>query len=275
MSYEPFQIHRDELLQLNAWEKDYPGIAAGFTTKKGGFSKGDFSALNLGLHVNDDPGIVRINRDKIAEIVGFPASVWTCSEQVHENRIYEVTSVDKGKGVYSYKEGIPATDGLYTKESGIMLALLYADCVPLYFMAPSHHLIGVAHAGWKGTVKDIAGEMVRAWGEEYDVAPGEILAAVGPSIGSCCYAVDDRVIDQVNQVYPAADGYAYQKIGEGQYSLDLKLLNKLLLIQAGVPQSNITASGYCTSCENSLFFSHRRDQGKTGRMLSYIGYKER
>lgn len=268
-----FSQTSEAVLKINTWKDIAPEVVAGFTTKQGGFSNLPFFSFNLGLHVEDEIGLVSLNRKKLSNEIGFTTSNWVCSEQIHDNKIVEVTKQHLGKGVFTYEDSIKNTDGLYTKETNVLLTLCFADCVPLYFLAPKRSIIGAAHAGWKGTVKDIAGEMIRTWGCDENVDPRDIFVVIGPSIGKCCYIVDSFVIDAVNKVLNINQITPYALISDGQYSLDLKMLNQLLLVQAGVPHENIQVSSYCTSCENDLFFSHRRDKGRTGRMASFIGLR--
>lgn len=273
---EPFQFqHVESLLFLRPWMELSDKLVVGFTTKNGGFSKEDYETLNLGLHVQDKPSIVVANRQTVADQLKMPLSKWVCAEQVHKNLIMKVTEADSEKGVYDYKEGIPQTDGIYTNRKELLLTLCFADCVPLYFFAPKHGMIGLAHAGWKGTVEDIGGEMIKRWTEE-GIPLNDIYAAIGPSIEGCCYIVDDRVINLVKNVLGVEnDGSPfYTVVSEGQYSLDLKEVNKHLLQKAGVQEAQLLVSELCTSCREDVFFSHRRDGGRTGRMLSFIGYRE-
>ncbi|WP_456275572.1 peptidoglycan editing factor PgeF [Bacillus sp. AK128] len=271
---EPFQLVQNEFLTIPNWHKEFPHLTVGFTTKNGGYSNKPFSTFNLGLHVNDLKESVLQNRQRLSEILQFPLTAWVCSEQVHDHHIKKVTKADIGKGIYAYEEGIPNTDGVYTNEPNLLITSVYADCVPLYFHAPEKGLIGLAHAGWKGTVKEIANRMIKCWVEDEGVAVEEIQVAIGPSIHQCCYIVDDRVIHEVKKTLTSGDPLPYKEISKGQYSLDLSNLNKLLLLKAGVLEDKIQLSLRCTSCEEQLFFSHRRDSGKTGRMMSFIGYKE-
>lgn len=265
---EIFRPAGEALLMLNKW----PDVIAGFTTKQGGFSKPPFASFNLGLHVGDDASFVGRNRRKLAEQLSVPLEKWVCCEQTHDSRIEKVTVRDAGKGALRLETAIADTDGLYTKETGILLALCFADCVPLYFVAPKHGMIGLAHAGWKGTVKNIAGNMVRLWHEREGIPLEEIVIVIGPAIGSCCYVVDDRVVDAAQKVLGTGEVLPFREVSVGQYALDLKELNRLLLIKEGV--QHIQVSHYCTSCETNLFFSHRRDNGRTGRMMAFIGRKE-
>ncbi|MFD3448057.1 peptidoglycan editing factor PgeF [Microbacteriaceae bacterium 4G12] len=270
MKKEPFE-YKDGILHLKAWENN-TYLTAGFSTREGGVSQSPYTSLNLGLHVKDDKQAVHENRRILALGLHFPLHTWICSEQVHDNKVAKVSATDKGKGVFSYEDGIRGTDGIYTDESNVLLTSCYADCVPLYFYAPSHHLIGLAHAGWKGTVKGIALEMIQTWVHDEHVPLSDIHVAIGPAISSCCYVVDERVMDAVRQVLQGP--IPFTTVSEGQYALDLQEVNRLLCVQAGIQEDHIVVSSYCTSCEEQLFFSHRRDKGTSGRMLSFIGFKE-
>jgi len=262
---EIFYPVNESLLMLS-----WPNVIAGFTTKQGGFSQASFASLNLGLHVGDEAVVVEQNRRKLAELLAIPLEQWVCCEQTHGSRIEKVTARDAGKGTVQFETAIADTDGLYTDETGILLTLCFADCVPLYFFAPTYGMIGLAHAGWKGTVKNIAGNMVQCFRDE-GIMPEEIMVAIGPAIGPCCYVVDDRVIDAVRNVLGTSEVLPFDEVSAGQYALDLKELNRLLLIKEGV--QHIQVSGDCTSCEADVFFSHRRDNGRTGRMMAFIGRK--
>ncbi|MGM7720286.1 peptidoglycan editing factor PgeF [Metabacillus sp. Hm71] len=271
MAAEPFQQKDTAFLSLPQWDNLIKGLTVGFTTKSGGVSSDAYSTLNLGLHVQDQPEKVVQNREILASKLSFPTKNWVFAEQIHSTHIEKVSIQDRGRGLTAYKDGLSGSDGLYTKDDGVMLSLCFADCVPLYFIAPEKHLIGLAHAGWKGTVNDIGGEMVRKWINEEDADPKNIKVAIGPAIGHCCYIVDDKVISAINKIVIKKYSVPYRSVSDGQYTLDLKQLNKYLLLESGVKEENITISQQCTSCENDLFFSHRRDAGKTGRMLSFIG----
>lgn len=270
---EPFAYKHQSYFSIENWMEQYPGLVAGLTTKKGGTSTGDYENFNLGFHVGDQLQAVCSNRNQLANLIQFPLTSWVGAEQTHDTEIRKITEVDRGKGSDSYDSAFRATDGFYTNEEGVLLTLCYADCVPLFFISPKHHMIGAAHAGWKGTVNEIARKMVEKWGEE-GIPPNQIFAAIGPSICEKCYIVNDYVINFVENILEDVDKKPYNTIKEGQYSLDLRELNKIILLKAGVPEKNIQMTKLCSSCDQSEFFSHRRDQGKTGRMLSYIGWKE-
>ncbi|WP_017753644.1 peptidoglycan editing factor PgeF [Calidifontibacillus oryziterrae] len=273
MEKEPFRF-KDSLLFIDSWNKIDRNIVVGMTTRQGGFSKAPFNSMNLGLHVYDSPEDVIQNREQLAKQLNIPLASSVYAEQVHGANITRVTKAERGKGATELETAIKGVDGLYTGDDSTFLFAAYADCVPLYFYAPKHHLVGIAHAGWRGTVNNIAGEMIKAWTNKENVRADEILVSIGPAIGECCYIVDNNVIEQLDKAldYKMLDD-VYSKLKGGQYRLNLKQANFLLLINAGVSANNIEISTYCTCCHHNLFFSHRRDNGKTGRMLSFIGMK--
>jgi polyphenol oxidase len=270
---EPFVLEKEQFFAIDDWMQRFPGLVAGFTTKNGGNSKESYDSLNLGYHVGDTMDAVCTNRKKLSNVLDFPLQGWVGAEQTHGITIRKITRSDRGRGSDSYADAFKATDGFYTREQGILLTLCFADCVPLFFIAPEERLIGVAHAGWKGTVSGIAAEMISAWNRE-GVNVEKISVVIGPSICKKCYIVDDRVITLVQNTLEHVEKKPYNLIQEGQYSLDLREVNKQILIQAGISEKKILSTEFCSSCHNTEFFSHRRDSGRTGRMLSFIGWRE-
>jgi YfiH family protein len=270
---EPFVKNNQSYLSIDSWMRRFPKLTAGFTTKNGGTSKGNFKTLNLGFHVGDELPVVCSNREKVAELLQFPLSSWIGAEQTHDTLLRKITKTDRGIGSDSYEDAFKGTDGFYTDEEGILLTLCFADCVPLFFIAPERKMIGVAHAGWKGSVGQIAMKMIDTWGQE-GIRPEEIYVAIGPSICEKCYIVDQHVINFVEKSLVEGAAFTYNLIKEGQYSLNLQELNKRILLASGVPEQNILQTGLCSSCGQEEFFSHRRDKGRTGRMMSFIGWKE-
>jgi polyphenol oxidase len=270
---DPFVLKNQSFFSIESWLQQFPDLVAGITTKKGGTSKGVFEQLNLGFHVGDNPGDVCANRNKLSEFLQFPLEHWVGAEQTHEITIKKITKNDRGKGASSYDNAFKGTDGFYTNEEGILLTLCYADCVPLFFICPNKRMIGAAHAGWKGTVNEIARHMVVAW-EAEGISPKQIFVAIGPSICEKCYIVNDYVINFVENILVDVEKKPYNLIKDGQYTLNLKEVNRQILLNAGVPDENILITELCSSCDKEEFFSHRRDNGSTGRMLSYIGWKE-
>lgn len=245
--------------------KDGPaGIVAGMSLRAGGVSAAPWASLNCALHVGDDPDHVRENRRRLALSAGFAPEDWTSAEQTHGNRVRVVEAADRGAGRRTRETAFPDTDAMITREPGILLAAFFADCVPLFFVDPVRRAVGIAHAGWRGTALDIAGRTVRAMAEAFGTNPGDLRAAIGPSIGPCCYEVDDAVVGQIG-----AD--AARRTAGGRFMLDLKEANRQFMIKAGLAPNHIEVSGYCTRCRTDLFFSHRGEGGTTGRMAAFIG----
>ncbi|KHE73034.1 peptidoglycan editing factor PgeF [Halobacillus sp. BBL2006] len=263
---EPFK--HETLRQLTCF-REHKNLIAGITTRQGGYSQKPFDSLNMGLHVPDREEIVLENRKELADEIGIPLERWVMGEQVHDKKVNVVTEEDLGKGVFSHTSALAGVDGLITNQPDILLAAFYADCVPLFFCDPLEGWIGVAHAGWKGTVKGMAAAMINELiGQGCSVENIEMI--IGPCIGSTHYEVDERVKDGIPQSHHSE---TIKELGNGKYLLDLKRLNERVALEAGVHSSHIFTSGYCTYEEEALFYSHRRDQGKTGRMLGYIGWK--
>ncbi|MCK6256930.1 peptidoglycan editing factor PgeF [Fictibacillus sp. KIGAM418] len=271
MRAEPF-VQQGSMFKLADWMNQHAGLTAGITSRRNGFSKHPYESLNLGFHVGDNPEDVLKNRHSASVAIGAALDHWVGTEQVHQAVIKKVTHEDAGKGAKDLASAIKGTDGIYTAEEDLLLTSLYADCVPLFFLSPQSKLVGLAHAGWKGTVGKIGANMVDEWVKAEGIRPDDIIAAIGPSIGSCCYEVDEFVIMQVNKALPAdTANFPYRQIDEKHYLLDLREVNKRILIQAGMKEENIVETSYCTSCNNEQFFSHRKELGKTGRIMSYIG----
>ncbi|WP_409305344.1 peptidoglycan editing factor PgeF [Peribacillus sp. SCS-155] len=270
---ETFVLKEEQFLVIEEWQNKFSGVTAGFTTKNGGIGKDSYESLNTGFHVGDDADIVKGNRAIIAKALGFPLDKWVGAEQTHETKIIKAVNEDMGKGAADYGSSFKGTDGIYTKQRDLLITLCFADCVPLFFISPKHGYIGAAHAGWKGTVGEIARKMINKW-ESEGISPDEIYAAIGPSICKECYIVDDKVIKMVQNLLEEYDEKPYNTISKGQYQLDLRRLNAMLIQKSGVPASQILTTQLCTSCDSDLFFSHRRDHGRTGRLMSFIGWKE-
>lgn len=273
MPYEPFQRVHDSYLQIAHWMNQDCSLIAGFSTRKGGVSKHSYKSLNVGFHVDDNEDDVRKNRLILAGVLQFPLEHWVVAEQVHGTKVEKVTLQHRGKGAFCLGDALKGVDGIYTKEKGILLVSLYADCVPLYFYSKKDNTVGLAHAGWRGTVGGIGQEMIRLWTKKEHIPLENIEVAIGPSISKEAYLVDDFVIRQVARLINQDDPAPYEKISENQYLLDLKLLNYLLLRKMGLKNEQIRISNYCTANNNDLFFSHRYEKGKTGRMMSFIGFR--
>lgn len=273
------------LLYVEPWKLEFKHMKAGFTTRQGGVGSAPYASLNCAYHVGDDPADVLHNRKLVAEKLGFPLESWTCGEQVHGKHVTVITADDRGKGLLDRQSALQDTDGLVTNVPGVLLTSFYADCVPLYFYDPVQQAVGLAHAGWKGTVAGIAESMVEKMEQEYGSRRQDIRAAIGPSIGDCCYEVDEAVMQHVrvwldhssgNDEYKnSASNQVYRPAGNGKTMLNLKECNRHIMMKAGILPDHIECTTWCTSCNPELFFSYRKENGITGRMASWIGLEER
>ncbi|GFN30411.1 peptidoglycan editing factor PgeF [Paenibacillus xylaniclasticus] len=290
---EPFvwdQAQRSgaSLLMLDSWTGRYAGLTAGFTTRLGGVSGKPWASLNMGLHVGDKNEAVVENRRLLTEAIGWPFESFTCAEQVHSDHVQVVKAEDAGRGRDSRQTAFQHTDALVTNVPGVLLASFYADCVPLYFYDPENNAVGLAHAGWKGTAAEIAIRTVETMREHYGTDPAKLYGAIGPAIGVCCYEVDGAVIGRMEELCrsfsyntatfdssAAAIERMVQHKGGGKAMLDLKEINRHIMIKAGILPIHIELTNWCTSCSNDLLYSHRAEHGATGRMASWIGIEKR
>ncbi len=279
---EPFVLNEDGqsvLYYIEKWMEQYPELTGGFTSRHGGVSRTPFASLNCGLHVGDLSEDVVANRERLADALQLPFEAFTYAEQVHSNEVVVVTAKDKGKGRASRESAIQAKDAFVTNERGIVLCLQFADCVPLYFFDPVKGVIALAHAGWKGTVLKISMDTVSTMTHTFGSDPKHIRAVIGPSIGACCYEVDGKVIERVNEVLMELDAdsvtrhQVVQSKDNGKFMLSLQELNRNLLLEAGILSSHIEISQLCTSCRVESFFSHRKEGGSTGRMVAWLSIR--
>jgi len=249
-------------------------VKHGFTCRLGGFSEGDYSSFNVAFHVGDNSDLVIKNREKMVNLFGADMDSLVASEQVHGHEVYVVGIKDRGRGSVSYDSAIPQTDALITNVPGIILSLYFADCVPVFFLDPVHQVIALAHAGWKGTVQHIVSLTIKKMTELFDTKPESCLAAIGPSIGGCCFQVDRPVVDEFARYVGGYEKFCFPH-SSGKWLLDLSGINRHLLVKGGLRPDNITQSNFCTYCSNDFFFSYRKDGGRTGRQAALIMLNER
>ena len=247
-------------------------VTHGFTTRNGGCSEFPYASLNTALHVGDLDDRVLANRTKACRALGMnPADLVTC-QQVHGDAVHIVTETDTGRGAVEFAAAIPDTDALATNVAGIPIACCYADCAPIFLLDPVKRVVAVAHAGWKGTAAKIGLKTVRKMTEQYDTIPSDCLAGIGPSIGPCCYEVDESVAENFREGFSETNVLT-QALQPGKWRLDVRQANLAALLEAGLRIENISLAGICTSCKNDEFFSYRAENEVTGRMSSLIMLK--
>jgi len=236
----------------------------GVFTRLGGVSRPPFDTLNLGRSAGDDDAAVEENYLRVCRALGIGRTSLVTGYQVHSDHVAVVDSSDAGKI-------LPATDGLVTIDERISLTLRFADCVPLLFFDPVQRAIGLAHAGWKGTVKKIGVKVVQTMEQAFGCQPADIIACIGPSIGPCCYEVGDDVIEQVRRAFPYAEELLIPQ-ADGGIHFDLWAANRRQLQDLGL--TRIEEAKICTAGRCDEFFSHRGNHHRTGRFgvfMSLLG----
>jgi len=242
-----------------------------FTTRIGGVSTGECATLNLGFNRNDKKENVEENYRRVCSAVGIDYGSLVFSNQVHDNKIKIVDENDRGKGII-IKSDIIGYDGLVTGRKGVTLVTFYADCVPLFFFDSEKRVIALAHSGWRGTVKQIARETLKVMKESFGCDAENIEVAIGPSIGRCCFEVGDEVRQEFADKLEWSEDYCTRAAG-GKWYFDLQGIILKTLMDSGVKKDKICVADMCTKCHGDIFFSHRRDRGRTGSMAAIMQIK--
>lgn len=227
----------------------------GVFTRLGGVSAPPFATLNTGHTVGDDPLAVTENHRRICRALDVDVTFVANGYQVHGASVALIGPGDRGRVR-------PATDILLTDQPDIPLMQRFADCTSLLLYDPVRRALGLAHAGWRGTVQGVALEAVRAMTEAFGSRPADIVAGVGPSIGPCCYEIGPEVAAQVRDAFREGARWLLSQ-ANGAIHLDLWAANRRQLQAAGVGQ--VEMAGLCTACHTKEFFSHRAERGRTGR----------
>ena len=276
-------------------------LVHGFSTRRGGSSrlertergvKSSEEVLNLGFNEWDRPERVSANRQKFFSAVGAGKMRPVLLRQTHSDIVYLVGAANIPQG-----ERAPQGDALITRERGVLLAVQTADCIPILLADTKNHAVAAIHSGWRGTAQRIAEKTLGRMRMEFGTRPQDVIAAIGPGIGQCCYEVGHEVIKEFATIFPAArewfDG-PFDTLENGDADsnwlpwltmrppghappaptarLDLVAANRAILAGAGVPLKSIASSSLCTACRPDLFFSYRRER-ITGRMIAAIGIK--
>ncbi len=265
MTAEIVEHRRGRVRWLAAAGLERQGVRHGFTLRWGGASRGAFASLNFSSREGDLPERVRENWRRIEQAAGLPSRGWALLSQVHGARVERAGA---GGRCCHHRRGRPEADGVVADAPGLTLGVLTADCLPVVLAVPGAGAVAVAHAGWRGTVEGVVGATARELCALAGEHPRDLVAALGPCIGRCCYEVGPDVHSSYVRrwgVRPAAKVFE----GRGPWRFDLQEANRRQLLALGVPPSRIAAIPLCTSCRRDLFFSHRRDGRRSGRMLAF------
>ena len=253
--------------------EQFADIVHGFSTRLGGVSEGIYASMNLSFTRGDKDAAVYENYRRFAAALGFSERDIVTSDQTHTANVRIVTDEDRGNGITKPR---PYTDvdGMITNVRGLVLATFYADCVPLYFVDPVHHAIGLSHSGWRGTVAKIGAVTIQKMQETYGTDPADVYAAIGPSICQECYEVSEDVILEFQKSFaPEHWEKLFYKKENGKYQLNLWEANKIIFTEAGITEKHISMPGICTCCNPEFLFSHRASHGKRGNLGAFLGLK--
>jgi polyphenol oxidase len=245
----------------------------GFSTRRGGVSSaysagGDSSELNLGYTAADAAEHVRENRLRFVEAVtGSRETPLVTVRQIHSNlSVIAAGPIEPG-------ESPCEADGLMTDRAGLLIGVMTADCIPVLVADPVRRAVGAFHAGWRGTVGRIVETGVARMVEVYGSRPGDLLAAIGPGIGACCYTVGEEVWQRFWVNFSYAGELFSGSVETGDLRVDLVEANRRQLLAAGLGMDSISVVGGCTACRPEWFYSHRASGGDAGRMMAVVGVR--
>lgn len=248
---------------------EIPFIRHAFSTRLGGVSKGVCESMNLAFGRGDSRETVLENYKLFCSSAGFEYESLCGSVQIHEAVVKVVTEKDRGHGILRERQWTSA-DALVTNDKNVTLVTYYADCTPLFFIDTKTHAIGLAHGGWRGTVGKIAVNSVHEMTKNFGTNPQDLICAIGPVIGKCCYEIDSACADNFKALTEIDSSLVLTSKADGKYMADLALTNKLLLMSVGVKEENIEISDLCTKCNSSLLWSHRATNGERGTMAAFM-----
>jgi len=226
------------------------------TTRHGGVSSGTYASLNLGLHVGDAAGDVLENRRRAAAALGADPGDFVFCVQAHGPSVQVVTVGDRGRGALTQQDAIPGTDALVTRDPGVALTVMVADCVPIVLYDPAAHVLACVHAGWRGTVTRVSEAAVAAM-RSLGSTPENVIAGLGPAIPPDRYQVGEDVYQAAGRGLGPSAAQVIVEDGTGKWRFDLWTANRIVLREAGVPDANVHLARIPTGSDPGLFFSDR------------------
>jgi YfiH family protein len=245
----------------------YRNVTNVITTRVGGGSVDPYASLNLALHVGDKPDTVLENRARLAQALGIEPESFTIAEQVHKTKVSIVKNAHHGRGAVTEEDALPKADAMITNVPEIPMMVLVADCVAVSFYDCKRNVIGLAHAGWRGTLDGIAAQTARKMEDTFGCEPDDLVVGISPSIGRGHYEVGQDVFDAYVEKFGRGTALEFlQEDMDGTCYLDLWAANEYQLRENGVPGDNIATAQMCTACHSDKFYSHRHENGKTGRV---------
>jgi polyphenol oxidase len=244
------------------------------STRQGGISDGHFASMNIGFHIGDDNFRVLQNRRILSDAIGIDLMKFTFACQCHSTNVAIVDEHGRGKGALEKDTALVNTDGMVTNVKNICLGIQVADCVPVLLYDPVKQVIASLHAGWRGTIRKIAGEAILKMVHNYGSRAEDIYASLGPSNGPCCYEVGEDVFREARIALGSVKDIIKTSKTPGKYIFDQWEANIRQLRDAGVREENIELAGICSQCHHDEFFSSRAGNGTTGRFMAGIMLKK-
>ncbi len=242
-----------------------------FSTRLGGVSKNAYASLNLGKNPRFHKEEILENYRLFSSAIDIPVEHMVLSDQVHRDHIHIASTADCGKGILTESD-IVGIDGFITYEKGIALVTFYADCTPVLIVDPIKRAIASVHSGWRGTLLKIVQKAVLKMQKTYGSDPKDLLCATGPSIKQCHFEVGIEVYEKFFEVFGSLAKECTEFKNEKCY-IDTDRLIVQSLTEIGVLRDNISVCPDCTYCRKDTLYSHRGDQGNTGRMCAVIELK--
>lgn len=247
--------------------KQHRFLTHAFCSRHKETTQGHFSSLNFSSR--EDEKTISQNWGILAKAFRIPVGQFLTVNQIHQDAVFVIDDPE-----YVLPQSPPSGyDAIITNQPGIAVGIKTADCVPIFLLDQVNRVIGVVHAGWKGTALKIIGKAVETFMDKFGSQPADIHAVIGPAIRSCCYEVDDKVIESMETLRKESP-FQRPCPEEGKWMFDLPLANKSQLLDTGLPEGNISLLGLCTFCRTDLFFSHRAEGANTGRQLNFMMLKK-
>lgn len=270
-SYGPFRISRTGGMRYveSAGIGQLPFIVHAFCTRQGGVSGGSFASLNVSAREGDGEENVRNNLEIIAAAFAIHPDQFLLVDQVHGDG---VLVIDAPMAANPGMDVILPFDAIVTDQPDVAIGIRTADCVPIFLVDRVNRCIGVVHAGWRGTALGIAARAIDMLVNRFFSRPEDIIAAVGPAIGACCYEVDEPVYRALGNG-EGGDSVLHSCPAAKKWMLDLPRANIIQMTERGVSRENVSAATLCTSCRKDLFYSFRAEGGGTGRQLNFLMLK--
>jgi YfiH family protein len=247
--------------------KDIPDIIHGVTGRNGGVSTGKYASLNFSYKSGDQVENVRHNINILAKYLKIDDSKIYFPKQSHTT---DIRIVDRN----SDKSNLIDVDAMITKDTGICIGVLAADCVPVLLYDPGQKVVAAVHAGWRGTIGNIAGKTIELMRQHFNTDPSDIIGCIGPAIGKDNYQVGYDVASLFDSQFTADEEVLTWDLGYKTATLDLCQANKILMTRSGVKENYIEMAKICTFDHPRDFFSARRDSNHSGRFVSFIGLSE-